>query len=121
MKKALLYLLLFSYTSLVLKPVLPFITDTVAHIFWYSEHIATVHYEKGKYHVHYESLAEAKKNSPEKSIPVTKTETASSEHFMNTSRYDFSYQPLLSLHFSNPSFYLPHTWLANSYPPPKMI
>ena len=121
MKKAILYLLLFSYTTIVLKPVLPFITDAVAHIFWYSEHIATVHYEKGKYHVHYESMAAAKKTDSQKSVPVSKTETAFSEHFMNTSRFVFSSQPLLPAHFSNLSCTLQYTWLANSYPPPKVV
>ncbi len=121
MKKAILYLLLVSYTTIILKPVLPFISDAVAHIFWYSEHIATVHIENGKYHVHDESLAVSKKMDTQKSVPVSKTEKAFSEHFMNTPRFVFSYQPLLHLHFSNLSCNLAHTWLANSYPPPKVV
>lgn len=66
MKKALLYLLLFSYSSIVLKPILPAVTDSFAHIFWYSEHLATVHYEHGKYHVHLENINAARKGAPDK-------------------------------------------------------
>ena len=83
--------------------------------------MATVHYEKGKYHVHYESMAASQKSDPEKSVPVSKTETAYSEHFMRTSLYDFTYNTLLPVHFSNASFNLLHSWLSDSYPPPKMI
>ena len=47
MKKGLLHPLLFSYSALLLKPMLPFFTNSVAHIFWYSRHTGTIHYVKG--------------------------------------------------------------------------
>lgn len=121
MKKIIIYILLFSYSIITVKPFLPIITDVVAHIFWYSEHIATVHNEKGKYHVHYESLVERQKNDSEKKAPITKIEIISTEHLMNTSFYDFAYKLSLPLHFTNLSLYFPHIWLTNSYPPPKII
>ena len=65
MKKAVLYILLFSYTSLLLQPLLPYIADATAHAFWYSQHMATVHYQNGKYHVHKESVSMAKKSNSE--------------------------------------------------------
>ena len=121
MKKGLLYLLLFSYCMVMFKPVLPVITDTVAHIFWYSEHMATVHYEKGKYHVHYESLDAAKKSGPEKSPAANKTEKGSSEHVMIISQYDFLLFSLRNNGFPNASVPIPDNWLCNSYPPPKLV
>ena len=121
MKKGLLYLLLFSYSMVMLKPILPFMTDTVAHIFWYSEHMATVHYEKGKYHMHFESLDAAKKSGTEKSPATNKTEKGSSEHVMIFSQYDFSILLLPNNSFPNEFVHIPHNWLSNSYHPPKLV
>ena len=121
MKKGLFYLLLYSYSMVICKPILPFMTDTVAHIFCYSEHMATVHYEKGKYHMHYESLAAAKKVGTEKSPTANKTPKGSSEHVMIFSQFDFSIASFRNNGFCNSFVSIPHNWLSNSYPPPKMV
>lgn len=120
MKKALLYLLLFTYSVNLVKPVLPYVKDTISHIFWYAEHMATVHYENGTCHVHYEALAAAKKNDPEKSSPVPKTGKEVSEHEMLVTKYEFSSSSLLKPPFSNSSADLPQNRVNNLYPPPKM-
>ncbi|MEP6725898.1 MAG: hypothetical protein ABJC98_08790 [Bacteroidota bacterium] len=118
MKKALLYLLLFCYTTLICKPMLPFISDGIAHIFWYSEHMATVHYENGKYHVHYENVNEAKKRYPEKDANLPKADFSDYDHmFANT--YDFTIPRLVLTHFSGVYSYLPLTYLHSDFPPPK--
>jgi hypothetical protein len=118
MKKALLYLLLFSYTTIVFKPLFPSIADTVAHIFWYSEHMATVHYEHGKYHVHYEYQQAAKNSYPEKDTNLPKSEYAS-EHLIAADAYNFSFLPVIQIHFLLPSSFLPHTAVNTDFPPPK--
>jgi hypothetical protein len=51
MKRILVYLLCCAYTISLVKPVIPFFADTMAHIFWYSEHVATVHKTDGAYHL----------------------------------------------------------------------
>lgn len=61
MKRALLYLLIFSYTMIMFKLALPYLSDFISHTFWYAKHIATVHYENGKYHVHHEVIEDSKK------------------------------------------------------------
>ncbi len=66
MKNACLYSILFIYGVSAFKPLFPSIADTVAHVFWYSRHVATVHAENGRYHVHLEYARAAKNTVPEK-------------------------------------------------------
>jgi hypothetical protein len=73
MKQQVATLLLVCYAALLMRPVGPVLTDTVAHIFWKSEHMATVHFENGKYHVHVEISVEEKSSNTSKSL-VKQTE-----------------------------------------------
>lgn len=61
LKKALVYLMLIVYTFGLIKPIMPIIDDVLAHTFFKNEHIATVHYENGKQHIHLELIKEASK------------------------------------------------------------
>ena len=83
MKRALLYFVLFIYTTTMLKPVFPYLKDTIAHIFWYSEHMATVHFENGKFHIHKEVLEEAKKTANEKS-DIQKKALSQDDYILST-------------------------------------
>jgi hypothetical protein len=47
----------------MLKPVLPIIKDGISHLLYEQKHIATVHYEKGKYHLHVELVNATKDKS----------------------------------------------------------
>jgi hypothetical protein len=78
MKKQLATLLLLCYTFVWLSPLAPVVSDWLAHTFWLSEHVATVHYENGSYHVHYEIKEISKEtqhatpqNAPQKSANET--------------------------------------------------
>lgn len=44
---------------------MPTVTDIFAHVLNYKEHMATVHKHNGKFHVHYDYIEAAKKNSHE--------------------------------------------------------
>jgi hypothetical protein len=118
MRKAILYLLLFSYTTIVFKPVFPTIADTVAHIFWYSEHMATVHYEHGKYHVHYQYQQAAKNGCPEKDSTISKSESYS-EHLIIAKSYTHPLYTLIKTKFLTASSGLAQMHLNNDFPPPK--
>jgi hypothetical protein len=118
MKKALLYLLLFSYATIICKPILPSLSDCIAHIFWYSDHIATVHYEHGKYHVHYENVNESKKGYPEKNNTL-KSDELSNVHLFNSYKYDFFTYPVSKNYFISPSANLTAGFSGSNYPPPK--
>lgn len=65
---------------MLIKPSIPLIADGLAHTFWYANHIATVHFENGKYHIHKEILEDSKKTYPEKNSSTTKTSQTVDEH-----------------------------------------
>lgn len=55
-QKIMVYTLIGIYTFALIRPIIPVAKDMIAHIFFEIDHIATVHYENGKYHVHKELL-----------------------------------------------------------------
>ena len=69
MKTKVATLLCVCYVALLVQPVAPLFADALAHVFWNSEHIATVHYENGSYHVHVE-VKKASENSDAGSSPA---------------------------------------------------
>lgn len=83
MKQAITYLLLFTYSTIILKPILPYTSDIIAHIFWYSDHVKTVHSHNGKLHVHKEVIAGAKSSNSEKESNIFKKDTSSNEYLTN--------------------------------------
>lgn len=52
MKKPIIYTLLFFYVLVQLRPLLPVLQDVVAHTFFKMQHMATIHFENGSYHLH---------------------------------------------------------------------
>ena len=60
LQKALIYTMLAVYVFGLIKPVIPIISDVLAHTFFKTSHVATVHYENGKHHIHLELKEEAK-------------------------------------------------------------
>jgi hypothetical protein len=119
MKKILLYIFLFTYTTIMFKPLLPYITDTVAHIFWYSSHISTVHYENGQYHVHIESGKISKKSAPEKNNSIFKKDISANEYFIHTEKYSIlKYQSPRQFYYTSSSKYI-NIYFQNDSPPPR--
>ncbi|HNF02514.1 MAG TPA: hypothetical protein PKL81_11080 [Ferruginibacter sp.] len=84
MKRIPLYILLLSYSALMLKPVSPYISDTIAHIFYFAQHMATVHYENGKFHVHKEVIDVAKEEAAPKDQTSSKKDNSISDHLATT-------------------------------------
>ena len=119
MKFSLLYLLIYAYTSIIVKPLLPDISDFLAHTFNYSNHIATVHQHNGKYHVHSEHMEEQKKSGGEKSTHFFRDEVFSSEHLVTNNLYDFSIQDRKQIHFAIISPHICSSFLNKDIPPPK--
>jgi len=76
MKKITTLILLFCYSMALIRPITPVIGDVIAHTFWRAQHMATVHFENGKYHVHYALQAAAKEdygNKKSSSVKVDET------------------------------------------------
>jgi hypothetical protein len=81
MKKILLHIVLLSYTVVMLKPAIPYVSDCIGHVFFYAKHMATVHQENGKYHVHFETAKDAAKETSDKTTPPSsKKDTSANEH-----------------------------------------
>lgn len=120
MKLAITYLLLFAYSTIILKPILPYTSDTIAHIFWYKDHMATVHSHNGKMHVHTEVTEAAKSSNPEKDSTILKKGASANDHII-TKKVDISKEEAFSpRYFYSFSPTLCHTFLTADYRPPKV-
>ena len=120
MKMAIIYLLLLNYSTIMLKPVMPYATDAIAHLLFYHEHITTVHFANGQLHAHKESFEASKKTAPENNTGNDKKTTIESEHILNTTLYDFSIPYIIQNHFSSLSFNVKSIILSSDSPPPKV-
>lgn len=120
MKLAITYLLLFAYSTIILKPILPYTSDTIAHIFWYKDHMASVHSHEGKLHVHKEVIEAAKSSSPEKDSTILKKGTSATDHIITKELNIVKEVAFMSRAFFSLSTTLPHTFLSADYPPPKV-
>ena len=80
MKKAAAYIFLVVYAIMLLKPVTPIISDTIAHALFYSQHMATVHFENGKMHVHKEIMKRAGEENSSTNQGLIKKSQATDEY-----------------------------------------
>ena len=120
MKKFILYTLLLCYTITILKPVLPYVSDFVSHIFFYTQHMATVHIENGKMHIHKEIVDNAKKETSKKELPSSKKENSANDHIslqQRESAIDFGLKKSSQIP-ATPS--LLYNYLPGEYPPPRV-
>ncbi len=119
MKQIALYILLFSYSMVLLKPVTPYISDAVAHIFYYTSHLATVHYENGKMHVHKELKEDAKKSGSSKETPASKKENSANDHIAIKQKQPAGVlSETISYHLAPASILLTN-YLSVEYLPPR--
>ncbi|MEO7309896.1 MAG: hypothetical protein ABIX01_05840 [Chitinophagaceae bacterium] len=119
-KRFFLYLLFFSYTMVLIKPVLPIVSDCIAHTFWKLEHISTTHFENGKYHVHFELLHDARENKPNRSAANTKIEVFAAPHIIaQQAGYHFYTSARVSVDYPLPVIYYPSIFLEGDFLPPK--
>ncbi len=123
MKKLLLSILLMCYTIVMFKPVLPFIADCISHAFFYTQHMATVHYENGKYHVHYEAAKNIKEDAAGKTpaSSSSKKDTAPTEYmYMAATQANVVMQNFSKPYTSSIATGLKTGISKNNYPPPRI-
>ena len=120
MKKLILHIVLLSYTLVMIKPALPYVSDFVGHAFFYTQHMATVHIKNGKMHIHKEIVDNAKKEASQKELPSSKKQNSVNDHISLQ-------QKELSINFdlkkSNPfsaTTALINIFLPGEYPPPRV-
>lgn len=68
------WIVLIAYTLLLVKPVLPIAADKIAHTFWNTQHMLTVHEVNGKFHVHQEMVQGARQTEKEKHAASSKAD-----------------------------------------------
>lgn len=106
MKKITSYILLFIYSSGLLVPISPVISDVLAHTFWRAQHLATVHCVNGKYHVHYELYKAGKSDSKgNNSVKSDETLSIHIQPMGNSLLFSFSKEVI-------------HEWKGEELPPP---
>ena len=121
MKKLLLYIVLSSYAIVMIKPALPYVSDFIGHILFYKQHMATVHFENGKYHVHKEVVKDVKEeNSNKNPLPEKKKSITQYEFVANVNKHHFLESVLSTSAYS---LYLLQNntspFIADNYPPPR--
>ncbi|HTL10348.1 MAG TPA: hypothetical protein VL307_18870, partial [Chitinophagaceae bacterium] len=85
----------------------------------YSEHMATVHYENGKYHVHAENIKEAKKSKTGQDEGLLKDVSFFAAHIIEQPSYGFELLPLLQNHFGQLHCSLLAVSTSSITPPPR--
>ena len=103
----------------MLKPVSPYIYDSVAHIFYYNQHMATVHYENGKMHVHNEIVNNTKKDQPAKEMPASKKENSTTDHISLQQKQSIQALALIKSYPIPLAANLLNNFLAAANPPPR--
>ena len=104
------------------KPAFPYLNDVIAHALFLQQHMATVHLENGKYHVHKEVIKDIKEeNSGKNSLPEKKKSSSNYEYLALTNK-----SPLQVVSFSSSMYalykkqHIASPYLAYNYPPPRV-
>ncbi|MGZ4033872.1 MAG: hypothetical protein ACXVP4_03330 [Bacteroidia bacterium] len=119
-KKFVVYTFLYIYAFGLIKPIMPIVNDVIAHTFYKMEHLATVHFENGKYHVHAELATEAGKqnNDAKGSNQFSSNETLAS-HIINKKIEFKIYSSSTSIIITSKKLHLPDAYIQRTTPPPK--
>ncbi len=118
MKKITACILLFIYANGLFAQVSPIMADVLAHTFWRAQHMATVHCENGKYHVHYE-LYKAADKSGDKKATSNKSDETVSIHIQPVGKplqFSFQKEPV----HTRIGFWLQNPFIKISGPPPRL-
>lgn len=99
---------------------MPYITDGVAHILFFKDHMATVHAHHGKYHVHFEMAETAKNDNTEKSTNnILKKEASGNEHIIAGKFDTFPIQQSMLKYSATVPGDISNIYLSSDFPPPK--
>jgi hypothetical protein len=105
-----------------LKPLTVMINDVLAHTFWKVQHMATVHYENGHYHLHTElkTISEESNDSTQEKVPDSeKSNEDTSNQIVHEFNYDFATNSILFTGVVMTDQDVLNGYLNISAPPPK--
>jgi hypothetical protein len=115
--KDLSYVVLFSYTFFTFSPLIPLISDTIAHTFWEKEHLLKEHKVHGKNHVGFE-ISKSEKDTSTNSV---KSGTEDYSHIPTVHVVlNFSVERVLNQSFSLFNCFYPASYPDIDYPPPRV-
>ena len=123
MKKWGIYVILFFYTAIQLKPLTAVIQDILAHTFWEMHHIATTHHQHGHDHLQDElhDISEDHHNSSSEKIPTSqKFNEEMSIHLAQHFNIKFTNNYSYILHSTKSNTNLISIYIPISSPPPKV-
>ncbi len=100
---------------------MPYVSDFIDHVFFYAHHMETVHYENGKYHVHYQTAKEAKEESSDKSATNSlKKGNDVSDHIIAVVKPTAFVSGFLNKDYAlTASPFLVSSLVQNNFPPPR--
>ena len=98
---------------------MPFVTDAVAHLLFFKEHMLTMHAHHGKFHAHLAVAEGAKNDQSQKSADNFKKDNQAGDHtFYETSKADDQKRLPEYYHFTIvPSI---DACVTHDYPPPRV-
>lgn len=121
MKRAAIYILLSFYVFAQVKPLAVIVEDVLAHTFWKVQHMATVHYENGRYHIHQELSDISEKENTNAQEKAPSSEKMNENTFQDVHDINFNFQTnsiLVPVSFHQTQDVLAGFTSINS-PPPK--
>ncbi|MES2590962.1 MAG: hypothetical protein V4608_03670 [Bacteroidota bacterium] len=118
--KVIIYIFICIYSFVLLKPVMPVVNDVLAHTFFKMQHLATVHYENGKHHLHVELLSglDSQEKEPARNVPSSIYETFANHICVKTENLPTDFCSSV-LHIPHKKQHIPDVIVKNSTPPPK--
>ena len=121
MKKFLLYFVLINYALVMVKPMMPYVFDLIAHSFFLTKHMATIHFENGKYHIHAELAKQSEDQSSDKNTNTNTKKPTLSEHtiFLNTTNI-ISKSIVIITYNTTPNSITAVGNCSKIYPPPRI-
>ncbi|MCW3084508.1 MAG: hypothetical protein JWP12_1874 [Bacteroidetes bacterium] len=120
-KKVIVYTFLCIYSFALLKPVMPIVDDVIAHTFYKMQHLATVHFENGKYHVHTELANDANQQKGDtKGLPSGVYETLAN-HITSSGVFEFNtYSTVQSTNILYKAQHPVAVFIKDPTPPPEV-
>ena len=119
MKSTTAYYLLIFYTLALCKPVLPLLQDGLAHSFWQTEHLSTVHSHHGMHHAAEEMAEAAHDENNDKHPAPGKTFEPVSVHLADHNLHDTPQVITPKIKFAVLKSNVATALLFKRYPPPK--
>ena len=119
MRSNIAYYLLILYTIAMCKPVLPLVEDKIAHIFWKTDHIATVHHHHGENHAEHEVETATHEEENSKGAKASKTSEPVSIHLIIQSSLTIPHLFIEKPQFGEKIYQVSSLSVDKHYPPPR--